>query len=74
MKQHAIELAGLRMRVIDEIDPESEFNLARELASRKLRPIAHLENEVIRRRIHGALARRGFSMSLISTVMREIGI
>jgi regulatory protein len=60
--------------VTAEIDQDVEYAIALELATRKQRPIAHLENEVIRRRVHGALARRGFSMSIIAAVMREIGI
>jgi regulatory protein len=60
--------------VTSEIDQDVEFAIALELATRKHRPIAHLDGEIIRRRVHGALARRGFSMSIISAVMREIGI
>ncbi|CAB4820650.1 unannotated protein [freshwater metagenome] len=60
--------------VTSEIHPDDEYALALELATRKHRPIAHLDSEVIRRRVHGALSRRGFSMSVISAVMREIGI
>jgi SOS response regulatory protein OraA/RecX len=44
------------------------------LASRKYRPISHLDRELIQRRIQGALARRGFSSGLINSVMRELGI
>lgn len=57
-----------------EIDDRLEYSIALDLALRKFRPISHLDSELIRRRIHGALARRGFSMGLISEVMREIGI
>lgn len=60
--------------VTSEIDDRLEYSIALDLALRKFRPISHLDSELIRRRIHGALARRGFSMSLISEVMREIGI
>lgn len=60
--------------VTSEIDQDVEHAIALELATRKYRPIAHLDNEIIRRRVHGALARRGFSMSIISAVMREIGV
>lgn len=57
-----------------EIDEDREHDLALELASRKLRPIAHLDTDLIRRRIQGALARRGFASGLINSVMRELGI
>lgn len=57
-----------------EIDENREHDLALELATRKYRPIAHLDRDLIQRRIQGALARRGFSSGLINTVMRELGI
>lgn len=68
VSQEIIEL------VTSEIDHDAEFAIAMELTNRKYRTIAHLEREVIRRRIHGALARRGFSSSVINACMREIGI
>lgn len=60
--------------VTSEIDERQEYSIALDLALRKLRPISHLDSELIRRRIHGALAHRGFSMGIINEVMREIGI
>jgi regulatory protein len=63
-----IEIVG------SEIDENREHDLALDLASRKYRPIAHLERALIQRRIQGALARRGFSSALINSVMRELGI
>ena len=60
--------------VTAEIDQDVEYAIALELATRKQRPIAHLENQVIRRRVHGALAHRGFSMRISSAVMPDIGI
>ena len=57
-----------------EIDENREHDLALELASRKYRPIAHLDHDLIRRRVQGALMRRGFSSGLINSVMRELGI
>lgn len=60
--------------VTSEIDDRLEYSIALGLAARKYRSISHLDPELIRRRVHGALARRGFSMSLINAVMREIGI
>jgi regulatory protein len=59
--------------VTSEIDQDTEYAIALELATRKYRPIAHLDSELIRRRLHGALARRGFSTSVINAAMREIG-
>ena len=60
--------------VTSEINPDDEYAIALELAQRKYRPIAHLDSQVISRRVQGALSRKGFSHSLISAVMREIGI
>jgi regulatory protein len=69
---------GIEAEVIEivgsEIDENREHDLALELATRKYRPITHLDQELIQRRIQGALARRGFSSGLINTVMRELGI
>lgn len=61
-------------KVTSEIDDRLEYSIALDLALRKFRPISHLDPALIRRRVHGALARRGFSLGLISEVMREIGI
>jgi regulatory protein len=60
--------------VCSEIDQDAEYAIALDMATRKLRPIAHMDNDLIRRRVHGALARRGFSSSVINGVMRELGI
>ena len=69
---------GISDEIIDEvtleISDESEFNLALDFASRKVRSVARLENEIAYRRLHGALARRGFSGSVISRVLAELGI
>jgi regulatory protein len=58
--------------VIAEIDDESEYKLAYELAERKYRSCSHLEPEKIYGRISGALARKGFSGSLASRIIREL--
>ncbi len=60
--------------VTSEIDPDTEYAIALELALRKYRPIAHLDPELIRRRVHGTLMRKGFSSSVINSVLREIGV
>ena len=61
-------------QVCSEIDEDAEYAIALEMAHRKYRPISHLEIEIIRRRVHGALALRGFSSAIINAVLREIGI
>ena len=60
--------------VSSEIDETREFELARELAQRRYRPISHLDKDLIRRRVHGSLARRGFDSGVINSVMRDLGI
>jgi len=69
---------GISGEIIDEvcseIDQDTEYAIALEMGQRKYRPISHLDPEVIRRRMHGALARRGFSSSIINQVFREIGV
>ena len=61
-------------QVCSEIAEDAEYAIALEMAHRKYRPISHLDIEIIRRRVHGILARRGFSSSIINGVLREIGI
>ena len=58
--------------VIAEIDDESEYKLAYELAERKYRSCAHLEPEKIYSRISGALSRKGFSGGLTSRIIRDL--
>ena len=60
--------------VCSEIDQDAEYAIALDMAQRKFRPISHLDPDVIRRRIHGALARRGFSSSVINQVFRDLGM
>ena len=60
--------------VSSEIDETREYELALELAQRKYRPISHLDRDLIRRRVQGALARRGFDSGVINSVMRDLGI
>ncbi len=60
--------------VTGEISDENEFAIAMEFASRKVRSVSKLENAVAYRRMHGALSRRGFSGSVVSKVLAELGI
>ena len=59
---------------LEGIDSESEFAIALELAQRKVASLSRFDEETQRRRIHGALARRGFGFGIISQVMQEIGL
>jgi len=57
-----------------EISDEHELSLAMDFATKKLRSVSTVENAIAYRRLHGALARRGFSGSVISKVLSELGI
>ena len=61
-------------KTLADINDDDEFENARHFAERKLRASARLEQEVIYRRVHSALARKGFSLDLISRVLRELEI
>ena len=69
---------GIVDEIIDEamrdISDEDEFTIALDFASKKSSSLAKLENPVAYRRLHGALSRRGFSGSIISRVLAELGI
>jgi len=58
--------------VIDEIDEDAEYQMAYELAERKYRSCAHLDEEVVYRRVHSVLARKGFGHGLTQRIMKEL--
>ena len=58
--------------VIEEIDDETEYLQAFNLAERKYKSIAHLDPEVVYRRISGLLARKGYGHGICGRIMREI--
>ncbi|MEY4009000.1 MAG: hypothetical protein RL232_527 [Actinomycetota bacterium] len=58
--------------VIEGIDDESEYNQAFLLAERKYKSIAHLDPEVVYRRISGLLARKGYGHGVCARIMREL--
>ncbi|PWF25793.1 regulatory protein RecX [Ancrocorticia populi] len=57
-------------RVITQIDPDSEFQAAVELASKKLRAGGG-NPETLNRRTYALLARRGFSSGMCSSALRQ---
>lgn len=67
---------GVAQDIIDEvistIDEETEYQLAYSIAERKFRSCSHLEPEKIYSRLSGALARKGFSSSMASRIIREL--
>jgi regulatory protein len=58
--------------VIHEIDDDSEYQMAFDLAERKYRSCSHLETPVIYRRIQSVLARKGFGHAVSERIMREL--
>ena len=60
--------------ITSDISDEDEFANAMLFAQRKARAFRNLEPEVAYRRLHGALSRRGFSGSIVSRVIAELGI
>lgn len=67
---------GVDAALIDEalapIDHDSEVELAREVAVKKWRQVHGLDHHVAYRRMAGALARKGFSSSVVTQVLREV--
>lgn len=67
---------GVPQDIIDEVvqdgDVEAEYQMALEIATRKYRSCAHLEEVVIYRRIQSLLARKGFNHQITERIMREL--
>ena len=67
---------GVTQDIIDEVmqgsDVEAEYQMALEIATRKYRSCAHLEEVVIYRRIQSLLARKGFNHQITERIMREL--
>ena len=71
-----LKFKGVSQDIIDEtlenIDDEDEYKMAMTLAERKYRSCSHLDQDVIYRRVHGLLSRKGFSHSISGRIMREL--
>lgn len=67
---------GIRQEIISQalvnIDDEHERDAALAFAKRRARSLQHLEPHVARRRLLGALARRGFSPQVVRQVTNEV--
>ena len=67
---------GVAQDIIDEVmqgaDHEAEYQMAFDLAERKYRSCAHMDQMVIYRRVHSLLARKGFSHQITERIMREL--
>ena len=57
---------------LDEIDDDSEYAAAYELASRKFRSLRNYTEDVQNRRISSALARKGYNFGIISRVLNQL--
>lgn len=55
---------------LEELDSESDLARATELAINRVRRMAHLEKNVIQRRLGGFLARKGYSGSVVQSATR----
>lgn len=56
---------------LEPVTSDEELAAARQLAEKKLRAMSSLAPEVRRRRLAGALARRGFGSGVISTILDD---
>ena len=56
---------------LDQLDAEDEESAARTLVRRKLATSGSLAPEVLRRRIYGALGRKGYPPGLVAQILRE---
>jgi regulatory protein len=57
---------------LEQIGRDDELRAARSLAGKKLDAMASLGHDAKRRRVAGALARRGFSSDVISRVLSDV--
>lgn len=56
---------------IAELDPDDEFDRAQELVRRKLSSLRNVDDETAKRRLYGALARRGFGGDVVRSVIDQ---
>lgn len=74
--RYELSRKGVESEVLDEaldgVDVDDEYAAAKSLAEKKYRSVRSLEPQVQRRRISGALARKGFSYSITGAVLAEV--
>ncbi len=61
----------LAEEALSTVDPADEMAAAREFAAKKVRSMAALDPAVARRRLYGALARRGFGSDVVRAVTED---
>lgn len=59
------------VEALQVVDHDAELAAARALATKKVRSLARVDAMVARRRLTGALARRGYQSSVVAQVVRE---
>lgn len=59
-------------QALGSIDPESERARAEQLAAKKMRTMGGLDPQVQSRRLSGVLARKGYPLSVVYAVVREV--
>lgn len=73
-----LQQKGIDREVVDEavnqVTPDDERGAAVALAEKKLRSMRGLDATVQRRRIAGALARKGFGADLVGSVLRDLDL
>lgn len=57
-------------QALAQVDPEDELEAARTFAAKKIRSMAGVDEVVAKRRLYGALARRGFTPDVVRRVVR----
>ena len=63
---------GTISRVLSEMDNSEEFEMAMEVAEKRMDRYKNLEPNVARRRLYGFLERRGFDYETINDVLRYV--
>ena len=61
----------LAEEALAEVDPQDELEAATDFAAKKARSMASLDPAVARRRLYGALARRGFGSDIVRQVTED---
>lgn len=74
--RHELRGKGVASDLVDQavsgVDAEDEYTAALSLAERKYERMRALDTEVVRRRLSGVLARRGFGSGVIFRVLGEV--
>jgi len=64
--------AGVVESATDGLDDAADWQGARQLADLRMRRLAGLDEATVRRRLAGALARKGYDPSIVSSVVSQV--